>query len=66
MSQMFEKPKVFTITYDDDKDTQVLNVSHETFEEEEEFRKYIISMKCLCCGYESSFDEVEKESQNGR
>lgn len=61
MSLVFEKPKVFTIIYDD-YDTQILNVPHQTFAENEEFQKCIISMKCLCCGFESNFDEVSKES----
>ncbi len=62
MSLVFEKPKVFTIIYDDDKDIQILNVPHQTFAEDKEFQKYIISIKCLCCGFESNFDEVSKES----
>ncbi len=52
---------MFKIIYDDGISKQVLTVPHELYDSDAEFRKNIISMKCLCCGFESSFDYVEKE-----
>jgi len=56
--------KYFLITYDsgDEEKPQTRKVPVELYENEEEFRKNIISFKCSHCGFESSFDCVEKES----
>ena len=55
-----EKPKVFIITYDDGIGTQTLQVPDNLFYKEEEFRKNIISMKCLSCNFESNFSQEIK------
>ena len=44
-----EKPKVFIITYDDGEGTQTLRVSHNRFNDDVTFRKWIVSIKCLFC-----------------
>lgn len=62
MVSNLEKSPIFLITYDDGEAEQVLKVPHIIFSNEEEFRKHIISMKCLSCNFESSFHTVEKES----
>jgi len=55
--------KFFIISYDDGRgNIQSMNVPHELFQSEEEFRKHIIVMKCSDCHFESSFDIVAKES----
>jgi len=55
-----EKPKVFIITYDDGAGEQTLEVPDNLFYKEEEFRKNILSMKCLSCNFESKFVEEEE------
>lgn len=64
MSVKLMPERLFLITYDDGYTTQTLKVPVELFVNEEEFRKNIISMKCLHCGFESSFDTVDKEKVN--
>ena len=49
MMAPLEKPKVFIITYDDGGESQTLSVPHDRFNEHVEFRKYIVSIKCLLC-----------------
>ena len=55
-----ENPKVFIITYDDGEGEQVLKVPHIIFSNEVEFRKNIISIKCLACNFESNFEVGKK------
>jgi len=53
--------RLFLITYDDGFSTQTIKVPVELYENEIEFQKNIISMKCLHCNFESNFDCVETE-----
>jgi len=64
MSVTLMPQKLLLITYDDGYSTQTVKVPVELYENEEEFKKNIISMKCLHCGFESHFDCIEKENQN--
>lgn len=65
MSQTLAGPKTFIITYDDGEGIQTLNVPQKIYENESEFQKNIISMKCLDCNFESHFDCIEKENKIG-
>ena len=59
--------KLFLVTWDSGNDDreQTLKIPHEDFYNEPEiYQKDIISMKCLHCGFESSFDVIEKEKVN--
>lgn len=57
--------RLFLITYDSGESTQTLKVPVELFVNEPEiWAKNIIVMKCLHCGFESNFDEIEKENEN--
>ena len=64
MSVKLMPQRLFLITYDDGYSTQTVKVPVELYENEEAFRKYIISFKCLSCNFESHFDCVEKEKVN--
>lgn len=55
-----EKPKVFIITYDDGENGQVREIPHKLFNDDVDFRKNIICMKCLSCNFESKFSEEQK------
>lgn len=64
MSQKLLPLRLFLITYDDGEGTQTIKVPVFLYENHPEFRKNIISFKCLSCNYESHFDCIEKESKN--
>lgn len=61
MSVKLMPQRLFLITYDDGYSTQTIKVPVELYENEIEFQKNIISMKCLNCNFESNFDCVDKE-----
>ena len=63
MSLMTVSKRLFLITYDDGHLTQTIKVPAELYENEPEFRKNIISFKCLKCNFTSNFDCIEKESE---
>lgn len=52
-----EKPKAFIITFDGGDKKQTLTVTHDDYNEHEEFRKNILIIKCLRCDFESHFEE---------
>jgi len=58
--------KYFIITYDsgDEEKPQTLKVPEIVYEQSPEFRKNIISFKCLDCGVEFHYDCIEKEKLN--
>ena len=62
MSVKLMPQRLFLITYDDGYSTQTIKVPVELYVNEIEFQKNIISMKCLHCNFESSFDCVNKEN----
>jgi len=57
--------RLFLITYDDGYSTQTVKVPVELYENEEEFKKNIISFKCLSCGVEFHYSCIDKENKNG-
>ena len=54
---------MFTIIYDDGISKQVLTVPHDLYNSDVEFRKNVISMKCLCCGFEFDFTTKKEINQ---
>ena len=60
---MMESPctsNMFLITYDCGKFQESVAVPHSLFNEDADFRKNIVCMKCLNCNFESKFVEDEK------
>jgi len=65
MSVKLVQQRLFLITYDNGYTTQTIKVPVELYENEESFRKYIVSFKCLHCNFESHFDCITKEKEIG-
>jgi len=67
MSVKLMPQRLFLITYDsgDKERPQTIKIPIELYVNEEEFRKNIISFKCLHCGAKSYDECIEKENKIG-
>lgn len=61
MSQLVEQKNTeFEITYFSPKPTKIIRVSHDNFNNNLFFRRFIKSQKCLACGFECVFEDEIK------